>query len=329
VVACDDGPPLTFTEPEGATAHLSETSNSELLSDGVWRTKPSILPARAAIATGVLNRSIIVVGGENSDRRAMTRVDAYNVDTRAWSQLAALPAPRANLFGATPINGKLYVAGGWTLGITADTGKKSLFVYDPATNSWSRKANMPIAAGTEGAQAGIHGRLYVYQFAHYATSPYAGTFIRYNPATDRWVRLAVPRLHQGSPVGGAIDGKFYLAGGIDEYGKVTGRLSVYDPATDTWSERRPMSVPRNGAMAAVFHGTLVVAGGVTFSPQGAPTPLADLETYDPVTNTWIRGPSMPTARWDGAAAMSGGRVYFMGGRTDSWQPRSEVEAYLP
>jgi N-acetylneuraminic acid mutarotase len=333
LAGCDDDAAGTFTGPDMANSALVEASGGALLTDGVWKENLApIVPARAAAAAGFLNRTIIVVGGENRNGGAMSRVDAYDLDTKTWSRLPSLPAPRAFPFGATPINGKLYVAGG----STAPTGggfqpKNSLYVYDPGTWSWSRKADLPLAAWSAGVQAAINGRLYVYYFNRGIGPGENGLFIRYDPARDQWTYLpAPPRQHQGMPVGGTINGRFYLAGGGHGDDPSTGNLDMFDPATGTWTEKRSMRIQHDGAMAAVFQGKLVVAGGMTIDPFTArPIPGGDLEIYDPVTDTWTSGPPMPTARWNGAAAFARGRIYFIGGRTDSYQPIRIVEAYVP
>jgi N-acetylneuraminic acid mutarotase len=330
VVGCNDGPTATITDPELATADQATIgmSSSDVLTDGEWRTKLGLFPTRAAMAAVVFNRSIIVVGGENGNRQAMSRVSAYNLDTKTWSQLQPLPAPRAYVWGVTPLGGKLYVAGGRRLGSPADFPQKSLFVYDPATNTWTRKADMPLPAYAGGVQGAINGILYAYQFPYDPyVSPQGGTFLMYTPATDKWVRLPVPRGHQGSPVGGVIDGKFYLAGGMDAYSNTSTELDMYNPRTGTWTAKRPMLFGQDAAMAAVFHGRLFVAGGVNYGATLAG--MADLQVYDPATDTWTRGTSMPSGRWIWAAAAGGGKFWVIGGRQDGWRPTYKVEAYVP
>ena len=78
---------------------------------------PSLQPARWRHAADVLGKSIVVVGGLSGDElHALSRVDAYNVETRTWTALASLPVPRYDVIGATAIQGKLYVAGGIATG---------------------------------------------------------------------------------------------------------------------------------------------------------------------------------------------------------------------
>ena len=155
------------------------------------------------------------------------------------------------LNGATAINdSKLYVTGGRSR--PNDSFLKSLYVYDPATNSWTRKADMPLR-GSNGVQANVLGRLYVYTFPRTPADP--SLFASYHPKTDKWERLPRPKAtHFFYPVGGAINGRFYLTGGVDAAGQPDRTLEVYDPATRTWTTKSPMPTARNIESAAVVHG---------------------------------------------------------------------------
>jgi N-acetylneuraminic acid mutarotase len=296
-------------------APTADTTASDLAFNGTWRTKPSLLPARWRTAADVLGNSIVVVGGRGA-QGAMRRVDAYNLETRTWTALKSLPVPRYDLIGATAIHGKLYVAGGQS----ADGNcAKTLFVYDPETNSWTRKADMP-RPGCLGVQANIRGRLYVYTL-------YTGSgplFASYNPGTDEWVRRPVPDvIVQSYPVGGTIDGTFYLTGGIDASGQPNRVLHLYDPATRTWTRKSPMPTGRDGAFAAAVHGKLFVAGGVV--PRAVWESTDVVEAYDPLTDTWSTGPSMLAPRGFGASARAGGKFFTIDGLTDG-SLSSRVEA---
>jgi N-acetylneuraminic acid mutarotase len=279
---------------------------------------PSLLPARWRTAAGVLGNSIVVVGGQGT-QGTLRRVDAYNVETRTWTALKSLPAPRYDLIGATAIHGKLYVAGG-----ASANGDcvRTLFVYDPATNSWTRKADMP-RTGCHGVQANILGQLYIYTL--YTGSAAEPTlFASYNPRTDKWVRRPIPdEIHQAYPVGGAINDKFYLTGGIDASGQPSRVLHVYDPATKMWTKKSPMPTGRDNSFGAVFHGKLFVAGGVV--PRDVWVSTDVVEAYDPLTDTWATGPSMLAPRGHGASARAGGKFFTIDGITDG-ALSSRVEA---
>ena len=275
------------------------------------------------MAAGVLDKSIVLVGGRTG-QTTLSRVDAYNVETRTWRQLPPLPAPRELMLGATLINGKLYVAGGRT---PDGIDRKTLFVYDPVTNTWTRKADMP-RAGCTGVQANVGGQLYVYTLC--GTSDDLTLFAKYNPSTDKWVRLPLPALlseiHQFSPVAGAINGKFYLTGGADAWGRPDRVLHVYDPATRSWTAKSPMPTGRDNAFAAVFGGKLLVAGGLVWPEGGSMVATDVVEAYDPVTDSWSTGPSMLAPRSQGASATAGGKFYAMGGMEASGVVSNAVEA---
>jgi N-acetylneuraminic acid mutarotase len=210
--------------------------------------------------------------------------------------------------GATPVHGKLYVSGGRS-SPDEDCGK-TLFVYDPATNSWTRKADMPFK-GCLGVQAHVLGQLYVYTFPQ--SPPDIRLFASYNPKTDKWVRRPLPKgSHLAYPVAGAINEKFYLTSGQGASEPFAKELEVYDPATRTWTTKSPMPTARAVASAAVLHGKLFVAGGVV-DRNGEAVVTDIVEAYDPVTDTWATGPSMPTARGHAASAWAGGKFYTIDG----------------
>ena len=319
LVGCGDPSTVAPTETGtiAPTASTAAAAVSALTFNGTWRTLLSLRPARWRHAADILDKSIVVVGGlRGSELEALRRVDAFNVETRTWTALKGLPIPLYDVIGATAVQGKLYVAGGQSTATSAGGScLKTLFVYDPATNSWTRKADMP-ERGCIGVQANVLGQLYVF-------SLYTGRgalFASYNPKTNKWVRRPLNGFqgnHQGYPVGGAINGKFYLTGGRGR------ELDVYDPATRMWTAKSPIPTEVAGASAAVVHGKLFVAGGVV-DQNGLAVSTDVVEAYDPLTDTWATGPSMPTPREHAASAWAGGKFFVIDGISGS--PLSQVEA---
>jgi N-acetylneuraminic acid mutarotase len=271
------------------------------------------------MSAAVIDKSIVVVGGASAQQPAgMTRVEAYNVETRTWTQLTPLPESRLR-HGATTINGKIYVAGG--LGPPVIRGdlqpKKSLFVYDPATNTWGRKADMP-GPTYSSLQANLLGRLYVYALGNDFTPDY---FLAYSPGIDKWARLPLPPSRHLGGVMTAIDGKLYLTNGltratVNPYNR---ELDVYDPATKSWTVKSPMLYYGGsyGAVAATFHGKLWVAGTpsefVTDSTGSRYLSNRGVQVYDPARDEWKYGPLMLEDSGNGTAAVAGGRLYVLGG----------------
>jgi len=319
LAACGDEPAAPSGTPERA---LAEASSLLTTVSGTWRQQPSIAPARRWPAATVSDKAVVVIGGMINDVTTR-RVDAYNVETKTWSRLAPLPESRM-WHNATTINGKIYVAGGENEavidGVPTGTPTKTLFVYDPATDTWSRKADLPTRVQIV-RQAGLLGKLYVYE--------HNDNFWRYNPKLDRWTSLPLPPSQHLDGVMSAVGDKIYLTGGskyVDRYPywEYNTELDVYDPATRTWSVKSPLPAAYNSSVAASFHGKLWVAGGESNNYQ----PVSDLYGYDPLTDTWAAGPSMLRTTMNAAAAWAGGKFFVIGGMNSSnlLQASSFVEA---
>jgi len=80
----------------------------------------------------------------NEFRDSSRAVEAYTLSTNSWSARKPLPNARFESNGASVINGRLYVTGGCSGSFFSTCSPtKTLYVYNPATNAWSRKADMP------------------------------------------------------------------------------------------------------------------------------------------------------------------------------------------
>ena len=89
---------------------------------------------RAGLVSATVNDLIYVIGGRSPQALSLATVERYNPTSRlfAWFTEAPMPQPRSWPSGAATINGKIYVSGGLA---TNSARTRSLFVYDPATNT--------------------------------------------------------------------------------------------------------------------------------------------------------------------------------------------------
>ena len=238
---------LVACGPEGATDSGSSDaglgpSSAAAVATGSWRTRAayptSVYEAESASITDPATRrtTVYVIGGRG-DRRLFNNVfaavRAYDVSANIWQSKARLPVRLFGANGATEINGKIYVPGGLTSFLDPATGRwrarvlKSLYVYAPAADNWSRLKDMPYA--TSHGVIGSHGgRLYVAAFCQEVAACVDGVLLRYNPSTNQWVDLG-PTPH--SPAfggGGFVSGKLYL---VD----MDGHVDIYDVANARWS----------------------------------------------------------------------------------------------
>ena len=358
--------PNTAAEPGPAAPELAIASNSWITRANMPRNRTYLAVATVKNAAG--QSVVYAIGGNTPEGGSSNNVIAYNVATNTWTFRQPLPARLATFNNtlmethvplAGVINGKIYV-GNW--GWDRSSGFITPFyMYDPATNTWTRKRDIPVVPpsaalnfdqrypGGPGVTGVLDGKLYVVSGCFEEHGEYGleeacnPLFYRYNPITDAWVRLPAPwpELPRtgGSPstrnpsIGGLIAGKLYVmafgsdfSGGQLWYGA---RFSVYDPATKQWTPRHAPTLMRRGAASAVLAGKLYVMGGTRQNAAGNGWETLALTTvYNPTTDSWAQRAVLPNPREGiaGTTVLVAGkeRIEVVGGGT----PGNNIQ-YVP
>lgn len=136
---------------------------------------------------------------------------------------ADMPTERFGLAFCTA-NGKIYAIGGANkeMGQNDYVGLSIVEEYDPATDTWIRKADMPTARYALSAVS-INGKIYA--IGGRERSVDLDTLEEYDPETDKWTKKTdMPRARCIFGAA-AVDGKIYALGGyngihlsnVDEY----------------------------------------------------------------------------------------------------------------
>ncbi len=227
-----------------------------------------------------------------------------------WSLRAPLPVSRTELRVAA-VAGKIYAMGG-----SSGSTLARVDAYDPATDSWTQKAPMHTAR-RDFAHGVINGKIYVGPGMSWV-DPNAVTYVAstevYDPATDIWTDLApcpipsAPNAVWGNLFfgGGAANGRFYVVA------VRTGSSSVYeyDPGSNAWSVKATGPTAFSQVTAAPLGGVLY-----TFASP-AELIAGGLASYDPVADSWVTGPGLPSYSRSAFVA-AGGKLYALGGVTGS------------
>lgn len=201
-----------------------------------------------------------------------------------------MPSSRSEM-SAGVINGRIYVPGGWGNGFSQST---ALEMYDPATDSWTRLADLPFHVN--------HHATAVYQNALYVFGP-EDTALRYDPLSDAWTELAPMPENRYAAASAALGDHLYVIGGSGS----TSDLLRYDPAADSWARLAPLLQAREHTQAVALDGQLYALGGRW--ERG----LNSVERYDPASDTWFRVPAMNQPRSGFGAAVWAGKIVVAGG----------------
>ncbi|HVK95940.1 MAG TPA: kelch repeat-containing protein [Noviherbaspirillum sp.] len=295
-----------------------------------WTTAASAGVARQEIYPEVLNGKIYVAGGLLSPNTGYTaHFEAYDPAADAWTRLQTLPEARHHI-ALSAVNGLLYGIGGFTGGFPHWRAQPTMFVYNPATNTWANGIDLKVARA-EGVSAVVDDKLYLIggrvratdEARHFNDHVDSVRNEVFDPVTGAWSRRADAPTARNSAAAAVVDGKVYVVGGRRFLKNADGSarqvnvptLEVYDPKRDRWENRAPMPQAQGGLAATALDGKLYVFGGEQWVPEQKV--FADNWVYDPETDAWEALPSLPTPRHGLGAAAVGKRIFVFGGGTQT------------
>ena len=201
----------------------------------------------------------------------------YDPATDTWTKKRDIPTLR-HAFATTVIDGKIYLIGGSVHDqkLGRDVAIDLVEAYDPLTNRWEKRADMPTARGATDAVV-VDGKIYVIGGYNWQWGPLVDKFVtsieEYNPKTDQWRELPDMPMRKFMFASVAIDNEIYTIGGAHTPGgnRLTrfADADVYNPTTNKWREVEPMTIPK-ATRAVVVKGTIYTLGGLKGGGQFSP-----------------------------------------------------------
>jgi N-acetylneuraminic acid mutarotase len=148
---------------------------------------------------------------------------------------------------------------------------------------------------------------------------HASAFLAADPGT--WT-FATPN---GTPVSRhecafvEANGKFYLLGG-----RSNRPVNIYNPTTNTWTQSSALPKNAQGQTLYLHHFQAVSLNGLIYvvgafiGDYPNETPVPNVYIYNPTTNVWAIGPSIPQGRRRGSAGVVvyNQKIYLIGGITN-------------
>lgn len=240
-----------------------------------------------------------------------------------WTRKAGLPVKRVSHVGFS-IKGKGYICGGMDAG---GTDCKDLWQYNPSTNTWTQKADMPGQARRELSVFVVDTFAYVGHGRNVISSDIFFSFNRYDACTNTWSAIADCPVQRYTSTGFSIDSLGYVGCGILPGVARYKDFYEYNPRTDKW--RQVAGLPSNAlnrsyaGIAVVKHKAYLMGG---FEGQH----MADFYEFDPVANTWTQKANYPGGKRNSVSAFGLGDYVVMGiGRDSSMNSFHDFYFYNP
>ena len=201
---------------------------------GTWTKKADMPTARYGLSASVVNGKIYAMGGwlDNGQGRPVSSVEAYDPVTDTWTTKTDMPTARG--CSTAVVDEKNYAVGGLLGNVAGDlySGGTAFSIverYDPATDTWIRKSDMPTARGHL-ATSVVSGKIYAIGGVPSGPSIVISlsTVEVYNPMSDTWERksdMPTPRAWLST---GVINGQIYAIGGTPKWPRSVSSVEEYN-----------------------------------------------------------------------------------------------------
>ena len=226
-----------------------------------WTRKSGVRVARHSSGFGSQGGRIYAISGALEKRLAPDEpvltpaFEEYDPAADSWTVRAPIPRPRLFAVGAG-VAGKIYAIGGVVPGGPQLSHTRWVDEYDPKTDRWTQKADMPIE--TRAYRVAVaNGKIYVVGGADRTFSKLLAEVNEYDPSTDTWTARSPMPTARADYALTAFSGRLYAFGGL-------GGMSAteeYDPGANVWRTRSSPPVSSWLQVAASTSDRIYLIGG--------------------------------------------------------------------
>lgn len=204
----------------------------------------------------------------------------------AWTKLNDVGMGKRERATGFSIGGRGYLCGGVD---TAEVIHKDLWAYNPQSDSWTQKADLPGPARRDAISFAIDNFAYVGSGMDSISGPSGTTlkdFWRYEPSTNTWAAIADFPGAGGEGIyfatGFSVGGKGYLCGGKMGPNLYSSQLWEYKPSNNQWIQRA------NFPGGVRYQMLSFVVGSKAYVGMGTDQNIfkKDVYCYDPGANNW-------------------------------------------
>jgi RNA polymerase sigma factor (sigma-70 family) len=215
-----------------------------------WTARENMPTPRMNFCTEVVNDRIYAIGGVGAGGadfgKSLSAVEEYDPVKDTWTKKLDMLAPR-DCFCTAVFNDKVYVFGGEILA-GEDFGPPipEVLEYDPVTDKWTQKSNMPTPR--IGASAVLVDNK-IYTIGGFSGANFFSIVEIYDPVNDTWSKGTDVLTARSFPCCSAVNGKIYVIGGfsgneilsdVEEYntGFASSSVDSKGKLSTTWGNRK-------------------------------------------------------------------------------------------
>jgi N-acetylneuraminic acid mutarotase len=299
----------------------------------------SAVEGTESVTLAIAPNPAYVVGSTSPASVTIVDNDAAPGTTLSWAAVASTTVGRSEAMGAV-VNGKLYLFGGYVDTTFKPTNRGD--VYDPATNKWTQIASLPFGVSHMGTVA-VGDSIY-FAGGYPATSTnqtFSTTAVwRYDTTTNQFSDLPKLPAARGGGALAAVGRVLHFFGGSDSSRRDAAQhwqLDL-DNLSAGWVARAPLPVATNHVAGVALNGLIYAIGGQQ-NQDSAAIQRAEVQVYDPATDTWSARAPLPLARSHitSSTFVRNGKILVLGGlgpgnrvinRVDSYDPASNTWTQL-
>lgn len=229
-----------------------------------WITIASV-PVYSGGTVVAYQNKIYLIGGNPTQ--------VYDPVTDTWENRTSISTKRMSL-QANVVDEKIYLIGGrMPAGLYQIVPSSSNDVYDPATDSWSQMAPIPVPVMGY-ASAVLDDKIYIISGGTTDVDFLPTNLVQiFNPATNQWtngtqIPTGVCYSRACATTGLLAPKRVYVIGGTNTaydrsaYYNVMNLNQAYDPETDKWTTGKPMLTPRCDFGMALLNDEIYAIGGI-------------------------------------------------------------------
>ncbi len=274
--------------------------------DTVWTEGP-VFPVALFGAAAASYRGSIYVAGGISESVGNAGTFRLTPPATQWERLPDLSHGRSGA-QLVVVGDTLYLLGGFDAGPGLFRQSTSVWAMDPESHAWEKRPDFP----DERTGWSVAAAERLVMMGGFAGLLNHGDLLPNDPTAvlvtgDSSWRYRAPIQHKRvGPRAAAVGDRVYVFGGLDEDGP-RADYEVYDARTDRLEG------------SGVFHPTPALAINVAVTVLGGRVHFVggrgrrDHMIFDPVSDSWERGPLVPYAVGNAAAVTHEGAIWLIGG----------------